>query len=129
MKKLLFILSIIILSFSSCVTNQLTQIPNSTTISSIPKDRIEILGETEGNSVGVRVWLTFIPVGWANTDWVKSRSYKKALKKYPNAHGLIDQSQNYHKTTVPLIVVTPQVKRMKTTGVAYRIKTEEEMNN
>jgi hypothetical protein len=125
MKNTLFILSLIVLT--SCVTNKLTEIPNNSTFSSLDEDRIEILGNVEANSAGVRVWVTFIPIGWCRTSWVETRALKKAMNKYPNADGLIDQKRHYHKTTVPLIVLTPQVKRSKVTGVAYHIRTDEEM--
>lgn len=124
MKKAFFLLTFIILT--SCVTSKLTEVPNTTT-ASIDKDRIEILGKVEANSIGVRCWVTFIPLGWCRTSWVESRALKKALKKYPNADGLLDQTSHYHKTTIPLVVLTPQWKRSKVTGVAYHIRTDEEM--
>lgn len=69
----------------------------------------------------------FIPLGWAKDSWVVGRAYKKALKSYPNTDGILDQTQTYHKTTVPLVVLTPQVKKAKLTGVAYHIRTDAEL--
>ncbi len=124
--KLITVVTIITLT-TSCVTNRVTNIPNSSTISSIGEDRIEILGKAEGNSGGGRVWVLFIPLGWANDSWIEGRAYKKAIKNYPNADGLIDQTQTYLKTTVPLVVVTPQIKKVKVTGTAYHIRTDVEL--
>ena len=112
---------------TSCVTNRVTNIPNNTSASSVDKDRLEILGKAEGHSAGVRVWVLFIPLGWAKDGWVKGRAYKKALRDYPNADGLLDQVESYHKTTVPLIAITPTVKAVKTTGTAYHIRTDAEL--
>ncbi len=100
---------------------------NNSTISSIEKDRVEILGKAEGTSVGARLWVLFIPLGWAQNNWVEGRAYKKALNFYPNADGLINQTQTYHKTSIPLVVVTPQVKKVKLTGTAYHIRTDQEL--
>ncbi|WP_317897087.1 hypothetical protein [Aurantibacillus circumpalustris] len=126
--KLLLIGMVIVLT-NSCITNRVTNVPNTTTISSNEKDRLQILGKAEGSSVGARVWILFIPLGWAGDNWVKGRAYKKALKFYPNADGLIDQVQTYHKTSVPLIVVTPQVKFAKVKGTAYHIRTDAELDD
>jgi len=112
--------------FRTSQTNRVTNIPNNTSIS-IDKDRLQILGKADGSSGGSRVWLLFIPLGWAKDSWVEGRAYKKALKDYPNADGLLDQIQNYHKTSVPLIVVTPVVKVVKVTGTAYHIRTDAEL--
>lgn|SRR5690554_3256281 len=126
-KTNLLLLLVITLLTTSCVTNRVTNVPNNTTIANVDKDRLQILGRVEGDSKGVRVWVLFIPLGWANDNWVEGRAYKKALRKYPNADGLIDQVQTYHRTTVPLVVVTPQVKVVNVTGVAYHIRTDEEL--
>ena len=115
------------LMITSCVTNRVTNIPNSTTISSLEKDRIQILGQAEGNSAGAKVWLLFIPIGWAKDSWCEGRAYKKALKYYPNTNGLLEQIQTYHKTRVPLVVVTPIVKNVKLTGTAYHVRTDAEL--
>ena len=112
---------------TSCVTNRVTNIPNNTSASSVDKDRLQILGKAEGHSGGTRVWVLFVPVGWAKDSWVKGRAYKKALRDYSNADGLLDQVETYHKTTIPLIVVTPQVKAVKVTGTAYHIRTDAEL--
>ena len=48
---------------TSCITNRLTNIPNNSTVSSVDKDRIQILGKAEGNSGGGKVWVLFIPLG------------------------------------------------------------------
>jgi hypothetical protein len=114
---------------TSCVTNRVTSIPNNTTVSSVDKDRLQILGQADGSSGGTRVWLLFIPLGWAKDSWVEGRAYKKALKDYPNADGLLDQVKTYHKTTIPLIVVTPQVKVAKVKGTAYHIRTDLELES
>ncbi len=114
---------------TSCVTNRVTNIPNNTTVSSVDKDRLQILGQADGSSGGTRVWLLFIPLGWAKDSWVEGRAYKKALKDYPNADGLLDQVKTYHKTTIPLIVVTPQVKVAKVKGTAYHIRTDLELES
>ena len=125
-KRLLSFLAIIALT-TSCITTRVTTVPNSSTISSVEKDRIQILGNAEGNSGGAKVWLLFIPLGWAKDSWCEGRAYKKALKTYPNADGLLDQTENYHKTVVPLVVVTPVVKKVKITGTAYHIRTDAEL--
>ncbi len=117
----------IILSTSSCITNRVKNIPNQTTVASVDKDRLQILGLAEGSSGGTRVWLLFIPLGWAKDSWVEGRAYKKAIKDYPNADGLLDQVQTYHKTTIPLIVITPQVKVVKVKGTAYHLRTDAEL--
>ena len=127
MKKILIVIIAAIMLVTSCVTTRVTNIPNNSTISSIDKNRIEILGKASASSVGGRLWILFIPLGWAKDSWIEGQAYKKALKKYPNADGLIDQIQNYNKTTVPLIVVTPQVKTIKITGTAYHIRTDKEL--
>ena len=127
MKVKMITVATIILMTTSCVTSRVTNIPNNTTISSIEKDRIEILGKAEANSGGGRVWVLFIPLGWANDNWIEGRAYKKAIKDYPNTDGLIDQIQTYNKTTIPLIIVTPQVKTVKLTGTAYHIRTDAEL--
>lgn len=124
--KLLSLVTIIVL-MTSCVTNRVTNIPNQTTVANVDKDRLQILGQADGSSGGTRVWLLFIPLGWAKDSWVEGRAYKNATKDYPNADGLLDQVQTYHKTTIPLIVVTPQVKVVKVKGIAYHIRTDAEL--
>ncbi len=128
MGKTITLVSFILILTTSCVTNRLTNIPNNTTVSSVDNDRIQILGKVEGKSAGVRVWLIFIPLGWAKDSWIEGRSYKKALRVYSNADGLLDQIQKYHKTRVPLFVLTPVVKVVKVTGTAYHIRTDEELD-
>ncbi|MDR0803355.1 hypothetical protein [Fluviicola sp.] len=127
MKKMLLSFVVIATLTASCVTNRVITIPNSSTISNLEKDRIEVLGKTEGKSGGGRVWLLFIPIGWAKDSWCEGRAYKKALKSYSNADGLLEQTETYHKTVIPLIVVTPVVKKVKITGIAYHIRTDEEL--
>lgn len=127
MKVKLIRLTIIISLTTSCITNRVTNIPNSSTISSVEQDRIQILGKATGNSGGGRVWVLFIPIGWAKDTWVEGRAYKNAIRNYPNADGLIDQTQTYHKTTIPLIVITPQIKTVNVTGTAYHIRTDVEL--
>jgi hypothetical protein len=127
MKVKLIILLAIITFTTSCVTNRITNIPNMSTISNFEKDRIEILGKAEGSCGGGRVWVLFIPIGWAADNWLEGKAYKNALKNYPNADGLIDQIQTYHKTSVPLFVITPQVKLVKVTGTAYHIRNDAEL--
>ena len=124
--KLLSLATIIALT-TSCITNRVTNVPNQTTVASVDKDRLQILGQADGSSGGTRVWLLFIPLGWAKDSWVEGRAYKKAIKDYPNADGLLDQVQTYHKTTIPLIVVTPQVKVVKVKGTAYHLRTDAEL--
>ena len=124
--QILSILTVIALT-TSCVTNLVTHVPNTTTISNIDKDRIQILGNAQGNSIGAKVWILFIPLGWAKDSWCKGRAYKKALNSLPNADGLIDQTQTYHKTSIPLVAVTPIVKKVKVSGTAYHLRTDEEL--
>ncbi|MBS1641572.1 MAG: hypothetical protein JSR11_03755 [Bacteroidetes bacterium] len=112
---------------TSCVTNRVTNVPNPTTIATIEKDRLQILGPVEGNSGGGRVWLLFIPIGWAKDSWIEGRAYKNALKDFPNADGIIDQVQTYHKTTIPLVIVTPQAKAVKVKGTAYHLRNDAEL--
>lgn len=130
MKRLYFLkITCIIVALSilsSCVTLNVTPIPNSTTLSILDKDRIEILGEAVGNAGGGRLWLLFIPFGWARDNWLKSRAMKNALKSYPNADGLMDATLDYHKVRVPLVLVTVVTKDVKVKGVAYHIRTDEE---
>lgn len=123
----LIAISLILMLTVSCVTTRETNVPNSSTISNLEKDRIEVLGHVEGNSGGGRMWVLFIPLGWARDSWIEDRAYEKAMEKYTNADGLMEQKQTYHKTSVPLIVLTPQVKKVKVTGVAYHIRTDEEL--
>lgn len=112
---------------ASCITNRVTSIPNQSTVALIEKDRLEILGQAQGSSGGGRVWVLFIPLGWAMDSWIEGRAYKKALKVYPRTDGLLDQVQTYHKTTIPFILVTPQVKVVKVKGTAYHIRTDAEL--
>ncbi|MBO5828481.1 MAG: hypothetical protein U0L67_06475 [Paludibacteraceae bacterium] len=123
-KILCFILSLSILT--SCVTLDVNPIPNSTSLMMLDKDRIEILGEAEGNAGGARLWLLFIPFGWARDKWLKSRATKNALKSYPNADGLLDATLDYHRVRVPLVFLTVVTKDVKVKGVAYHIRTDEE---
>lgn len=92
----------------------------------LDKDRIEILGEAEGNAGGARLWLLFIPFGWASDKWLKSRAMKNALKSYPNTDGLLDATLDYYRVRVPLVLVTVVTKDVKVKGVAYHIRTDEE---
>lgn len=127
MFKFIYLFVLVLITLTSCVTNIVKNVPNPTTIADIDKDRLEILGPAVGNAGGGRVWLLFIPIGWAKEDWMRGRAYKNALKDYPNANGLIDQIETFHKTSIPLVVVTPQVKKMKITGTAYHIRNDAEL--
>ncbi len=127
MKKTIITIAAITTLMTSCITNRVTNIPNNTSVASVDKDRVQILGQADGSSGGTRVWVLFIPLGWAKDSWVEGRAYKKALKDYPNADGLLDQVQTYHKTTIPLIVVTPHVKVAKVKGTAYHLRTDAEL--
>lgn len=121
------VVMMIVTSMSSCVTTRLTNVPNSSTISSLDKDRIEILGPAIGNAGGGRVWILFIPIGWGRDSWCESTAYKNALKSYPNADGIIEQTQSYHRVRVPLLVITPVVKKVEVRGTAYHIRTDAEL--
>lgn len=123
----ILVVTIIIALNSSCVTTRLTNIPNSSTIFALEKDRIEILGPAKGSSFGARMWLLFIPIGWGQDSRCESQAYKNALKSYSNADGLIDQTTNYHRTRVPLLIVTPVYKQVTVTGTAYHIRTDKEL--
>lgn len=125
--KLTVFFSVIIVLFS-CVTSRITNVPNPSSISSLNSEKIEILGHVEGISPGARLWVTFIPIGWGRDSWCESRAYKKALKKFPNADGIMDQVITYYRMRIPLIVLTPVYKSVTLKGVAYRLKTDQEMN-
>jgi len=127
MKKITIFL-LIVLSLSSCVTTKFWDIPNNSTISTLEKDRIEILGQTEGSADGGRVWILFIPIGWGKNSWVESTAYERALKTYPNTDGLINQTKTYRRTSVPLIVITPVVKKATVKGTAYHIRSDAELD-
>jgi|688.fasta_scaffold88709_5 hypothetical protein len=132
MKKVLIqatvLFSVIIVLFS-CVTTRITNVQNPSSVSSLNSEKIEILGHVEGTSPGARLWVTFIPLGWGRDSWCESRAYKKALKKYPNADGIMDQVLTYYRMRIPLVVLTPVYKSVTLKGVAYRLKTDEEMNS
>lgn len=128
-KSILIWSTFFIFIFSSCVTSKITNVPNTTQIENFEKDRVEILGNVEGKSVGIRVWVLFIPLGWAKNSWVEGHAYKKSLKVYPQADGIIDQVKTFNKTTIPLVVITPQVKIAKVKGTAYHIRTDIELEN
>ena len=125
-KKTIVVLLVATLT-TSCVTTNMVKVPNSSTISSLDDDRIEILGAAKGSAGGARVWVLFIPIGWARDSWCEKAAYKNALKDYPNVDGLIDQTTSYHRTRVPLLFLTPVVKTMTVKGTAYHIRTDQEL--
>lgn len=125
--KNIIVFAVLAVFMTSCVTTNVTDIPNTTTIFNVERDRVQILGEVEGKAKGARVWLLFIPIGWAKDSWVKGKAYQRALKIYPNADGIIDKVQTYQKITVPLIAITPQVKAVTLKGTAYHLRTDAEL--
>ena len=126
MKKVIILL-VFAIALGSCITNKITNIPDSRSIENIDKDRIEILGHVEVKSAGFRTWILFVPVGWCNAEWIEKRALKKALKEYPGTEGLLNQTQYYDRVRVPLVVITPVSKKITITGQAYRIRTDAEL--
>ena len=113
---------------SSCVEHTILPRP-ADTISESVRNNVEILGHTEAKTGGGRLWILFIPFGWGKEEVMETIAYKKALKKIPNADGLIDQKVTYTRVRVPLVVVTFVGKSIKVEGTAYRIKSDREKQN
>jgi hypothetical protein len=81
------------------------------------------------------LWVTFIPCGnFAKESTLTRRSYRRAVaearKANPNEtiDGLLNPQYTTSRVTVPLILLTYSYKKVVCTGRAFRLKTDEELN-
>lgn len=122
------IISIIICIFilSSCVTSETSLVPRQkATVTD--RDSYTVLGKVSSTSVSNKVWLLFIPLGGSSDQGLYNRAYKKALKQYKGADGIMSEQADYKRVAVPLVVLTYVYKQVNVTGVAYHIKTDIEL--
>ena len=97
----------------------------------LPSERSSytILGETSAVSFAPKLWILFIPFGGSSDQGLYDRAYKKSLREFKGANGLMSEQIEYKKVKLPLLVVTFVYKQVKVTGVAYHIKNDVDRKN
>jgi len=130
-KKLLdfSILSLCILSFflTSCSSTRSTMNSQDTKLSELQREDYEVLEQVEGKAQSTKVWFLFIPFGGKKDKKLENKAYNRATTKVEEADGLLNARYEHKKLVIPLIVVTPVIKRVKVVGRAYKLKTDQEL--
>ena len=126
MKKLIYLILVIPLLFGSCVTSKGRMVAHAQVLPS-ERSSYTILGETSAVSFAPKLWILFIPFGGSSDQGLYDRAYKKSLREFKGANGLMSEQIEYKKVKLPLLVVTFVYKQVKVTGVAYHIKNDVEL--
>ena len=74
-----------------------------------------------------KIWFLFIPIGGKSFEKLEKKAYNEAVEQLENADGLIEARYEHKKIVIPLIIVTPVIKRTKAVGRGYRLKEDKEL--
>jgi len=119
-------ISIIGISLNSCSSTRSNIVSQETQLAAFDRDDYELLPQVEGKASSTKIWFLFIPIGGKNDKKLEQKAYNKAVEQIKEADGLLDTRYEHKKLVIPLIVVTPVIKRTKAVGRGYRLKSDEE---
>ena len=125
--RLLIILFTFGLFFNSCSSTRSSIATQDTQLAAFDREDYSLLPQVEGKASSTRIWFLFIPIGGKSDEKMERKAYRKAVEMIDNADGLLETRYEHKKIVIPLIVVTPVIKRTKAVGRGYRLKSDEEI--
>jgi len=125
--KHFFLLAATVFLLTSCSSTKSTMSSQNSRLSELKREDYTVLNQVEGEAKSTKLWFLFIPFGGKNQKKMESKAYNRAVSKLHKADGLIDARYEYKKIVIPLIVVTPVIKKVKAIGRGYKLKTDKEM--
>ena len=126
MKKLIYLI-VTILLFASCVTSRGNYKTTPEIVRTIDRSDYAINGDVVAKITAPKVWILFIPIGGCSDQGLYNMTYKRAVKKYKNTTGLLNERSQYKKVTIPLILFTFVFKKIEVSGSSYHIKSDSEL--
>lgn len=127
LSKYFFLLAASVFLLTSCSSTKSTMNSQDSRLAEMNREDYTVLNQVEGEAKSTKLWFLFIPFGGKNQKKMESKAYNRAVSKLQKADGLIDARYEYKKIVIPLIVVTPVIKKVKAIGRGYRLKTDREM--